>query len=170
MLKPGRSLAITWLFVSVSWACSGNEDRSHTGSETGGSAGALGGSSGAAGRASNGGDSVKGGAGAGGSESGGIGGGTSGSGGMLAGGAGSGVEGSEAGFWCDLSDTEVCKCRTGPKPNAAAKASCPASDCCVRTGAGDNRSCACSKPDSLFTCQDVMNYVSGAIVVASCPF
>lgn len=167
MLMPGRSLVITWLFVSVSWACSGNENSGHTGSETGGSAGktgAPGGSSAAAGRASDGGDS-------GGLESGGtsgIGGGTSGSGGTPKGGSDAG--GSESGFWCDLSNTEVCKCRTGPKPNAAATTSCPESDCCVRTGAGDNRSCACSKPDSLFTCGDVMNYVSGAVVVASCPF
>ena len=161
----GRRLAITWLFVSAAWACSGNEDSGHSGSETGGAAGknaAPGGSSGAAGRASSGGDSVEGGANTGGSQSGG----TSGSGGSSKAGAG----GSESAFWCDLSDTNVCKCRLGPKPNAAATTSCPQSDCCVRTGAGDNRSCACRKPDSAFTCEDVKNYVGGAIVIASCPF
>jgi hypothetical protein len=160
---------MTCLLVSVCWACSGKEDNGHTGAETGGSAGTSagpGGSSGAAGRANHGGDSVEGGASSGGSESGG----TSASGGPSGGVAGSGAGGSDTGFWCDLSNTDVCRCRTGPKPNAAATTSCPESDCCVRTGAGDNRSCACSKPDSLFTCQDLMNYVSGAIVVASCPF
>lgn len=168
-MTPGRSLALAWLFVSVSWACSGNDDRDHTASEIGGSAGksaTTGGSSGAAGQASDGGDSVNGGASTGGSK----GGGTSGSGGTSEGVAGSGAGGSETGFWCDLGDKDVCKCRSGPKPNAAAQTSCQKSDCCVRTGAGDNRSCACSKPDSLFTCEDVKNYVGGAIVVASCPF
>ena len=161
-MNLARSLTVAWLVAGASWACGGNEHVGPSGAETGGFAGTsaeTGGSS-AAGRASNGGDTVEGGASSGGS----AGAGTSGTG------AGSGAGGSEVGFWCDLSDTDVCKCRSGPKPNAAATTSCPESDCCVRTGAGDNRSCACSKPDSLFTCEDVRNYVSGAIEVAACPF
>ena len=143
--------AIASLFVGVSFACSGNEDGGHTPSHTGGAAGT---STNAAGTSGVGGSASQGG-------------GESGTAGSSAGGAEAG--GAEAGFWCDLSNADVCRCRAGQKPNAAATTSCPSSDCCVRTGGG-NRSCACSKPDSLFTCEDVKNYVSGAIVVASCPF
>jgi hypothetical protein len=146
MLRSRRILAIASLFASVSWACSEKKDGGPTASDAGGAAGEStngGGTSGVGGSASHAGASDT---------------------------AGAGSGGSESGFWCDLSQADVCRCRAGQKPNAVATTSCPSSSCCVRTGADDNRSCACSKPDSLFTCEDVKNYVGGAIVVASCPF
>jgi len=153
--------------ANIFLACSGQEGDSSNpqtagaSADTGGSAGTASGGTGdtggqgaTAGTAGSSGESVGGSTGA----------------GADTGGASNGTAGVASGFWCDVTDANVCRCRSGAKPNATATRSCPASDCCVRTGAGDNHSCACGKPDSLFTCEDVKNYVGGAIIVPSCPF
>jgi hypothetical protein len=177
MLKPGRFCGAVWFSASIFLACGSEEGDSSNpsaagagadgggtggsaGTDSGGSSGATTGGSGTAGQAGtpgSGGDSVGGSDGAG-----------ANSGGTSTG--GTGTAGATGEFWCDMTDANVCRCRNGAKPNASATNSCPASDCCVRTGSGDNHSCACSKPGSLYTCEDVKNFVGGAIVVPSCPF
>lgn len=162
--KPGRFCGAVWVLANIFLACSSQEGEhpnpqtADAGADTGGSSGAASGGSGGttgqgatAGTMGSSGESV---------------GGSHGAGAASNGGAG----GNATDFWCDVTDADVCRCRSGPKPNATATRSCAASDCCVRTGAGDNRSCACGKPDSLFKCEDVKNYVGGAVIVPSCPF
>ena len=157
------------LVVSTVLAClvaCGESDHSDLNSPGGGNAGRAGSESGGAagnhaGGSSAGSDQTPGGEAAGGVMSAGANGG--GASGSTQGGAGKAGNSAGGGFACTLTDPEVCVCETG-KANGSAP-SCPASDCCVQTSKG----CACKKPSSALSCNDVKNYVSGAVIIPSCP-
>jgi hypothetical protein len=158
------------LVVSIVLTCGvacGESDHSNGTSPSGGDAGrggvgAAGNDSGGASAGSAdetpGGDSASGGVLSGG------GGGAAGKGGSTQGGAGKGGNSGTGGYACNLTDPDVCVCEAGVAANGSAQA-CPASDCCVKTSSG----CACKQPGSAFTCMDVKNYVSGAVIIPSCP-
>lgn len=151
------------VFALLAFGACGGED--HAGvtlaagaSTRGGSEAAAGGGNESAGSAeeSSGGDSAIAGSTSGGTASAGTGGSTEG------GTASAGV--ASVAYACDHSDPDVCVCRVGAATPGGGQ-SCPASDCCVRTATG----CACKQPGSAFTCNDVKNYVSGAVVISACP-
>lgn len=165
MLGMNGACALHWaVFALLAFgACGGADDAgvaSAAGASTrGGSEAAAGGGNESAGSAeeSSGGDRAIAGTTSGGTAS-------AGTGGSTEGGAASAGAASVA-YACDQSDPDVCVCRVGATTAGGGGQSCPASDCCVRTATG----CACKQPASAFTCNDVKNYVSGAVVIPACP-